>query len=194
MGLGREEGRLYHGPAHRWRLPHPRSHLSFWLAALGATVVAGELALVAYEYLVIGRMRAGTAQVFGVAGATLFAAANVKSVALALGRVADDGLTGLIETTLPGLWKLHFWLGPLALFSLGLFLVVTPVAQPPFYLVAYGVLLWQATSGLLAREALPVPGAPKALGRIARATHRQPGVFVFLAVLAAAGWVDSVFP
>jgi len=190
----REEGRLYRGPPHRWRLPGPGSPLSFALAALAVFLVALELALVAYDYLALGLMRAGTAQLIGAAGVALLLAANAKSLALALARVADDALLALIDRSLPALWRLHFWIAPLALFSFGLFLLVTPVRQPPFYHVAFGVLLWQAGSGLMAREALPVPGGRAPVGRVARSAHRQPAVFVLLAVLVTAGFVDSVFP
>jgi hypothetical protein len=157
-------------------------------------VVAAELALLAYEYTFIGTMRAGTARVFGLAGVVLFLAASAKSVALALARVASETLAGFLDIVTPGLWKFHFWLGPLSLLSLGIFLLVTPVRQPAFYHVAYGVLLWRGLSGVLAREALPLRGARQAAGRMARASHRQPGVYVLLLVLVVAGFVDASFP
>lgn len=194
MGVAPEEGRLYAGPAHRWRLPDASSPLSFTLTAFSAFVVASEAVLIAYEYLVIGTMRAGTARALGVAGAVLFLAANAKTVALALRRVSDDALTGFVDLVLSVLWKAHFFLAPLALLTLGLFLLLTPVPQPPFFHVAYGVLLWQAASGILAREALPAPGDRAMVGRRARSTHRQPAVFLLLAVLVVAGLVDAAFP
>jgi len=72
--------------------------------------------------------------------------------------------------------------------------VFAPVPQPPFYHVAYGVLLWQAASGLLAREALPLRGRTKSTGLAARAAHHQPSVYVLLTVLVLAGFIDSLFP
>jgi hypothetical protein len=198
VGVGRaqleEEGRLYHGPPHRWALPDTRSPVSFALAGFAAAVVLVELALVAYEYLFIGTMRPGTARLFGAAGIVLLIGASGKSVALGLRRVAGEALDGLIDTLMPSLWRAHFWLAPLAVLSFGLFLLATPTPQPPFYHVAYGVLLWQGASGLLACEALPVPAARTSTGRAARAAHHQPAVYVVLAVLVVAGFVDAAFP
>lgn len=194
MGVGEKTPRLYEGPAHAWKAPDPRSPLSFGLFGLASFVVFFEILFVAVELALYGFVFAATARAFAFVGVLLLFAANLKSVALALHRQAGDTLEGLVGVLLRRLWPLHFWLNPLGLFSLGMFLVFAPRGQPPFYYVAYGVLLWQAAGGLLAREAVPLRGREAPVAQGARAAHHQPAVFVLLIVLLAAGFVDSLFP
>lgn len=194
MGVRGEAPRLFEGPAHEWRVPDPRSPLAFGLLALACLVVFTELLFVGVELALHGFVSAGTARSFAFLGILLLLGGNAKSLALWLHRQAGDTLEGLVSVALRRLWALHFWLNPLGLFSLGLFLVFAPHAQPPFYYVAYGVLLWQAGGGLLAREAVPLRGREATVAQGARAAHRQPAVFVLLIVLLAAGFVDSLFP
>ncbi len=194
MGVGEEAPRLYEGPAHVWKAPDPRAPLAFALFAFLCIVVFTELVFAAAELALYGKVLAPTARAFAFVGVVLLLAGNAKSVALALYRQAGDTLEGLVGIVLRRLWALHFWLNPLGLFSLGMFLAFAPRVQPPFYYVAYGVLLWQAMGGLLAREAVPLKGRTAPVGKAARAAHHQPAVYVLLAVLVAAGFVDSLFP
>jgi len=194
VGVRGEARRLFEGPAHEWRVPDPRSPLAFFLLALSCIVVFTELLFVGVELALHGFVSAGTSRSFAFLGVLLLLGGNLKSLALWLHRQAGDTLEGLVTVALRRLWPLHFWLNPLGLFSLGLFLVFAPRAQPPFYYVAYGVLLWQAVGGLLAREAVPLGGREGQVAQGARAAHRQPPVFALLVVLVAAGFVDSLFP
>jgi len=161
-----------------------------------ATMVAAlvEIAAAALEVLLFGKVRLATARTFAIVGICAFALANIKSIVLSLKQHSTETLTDALEDFMRPLWSLHFWLNPLAVFSVGLFLLCTPRPQSPFYFVAYGVLLWQMLAGLLGREALPVPGRRGEIARIARATHRQPAIFVLLVFLIIAGFVDSIFP
>lgn len=193
MGVG-DERRLYEGPPHEWRPPVAGRTTSFILFGFTAWVVGVELFFVVGELIVNGFVVPGTARGFAAVGIICLVVANVKSFALPLHRAASDTLSGLMDIVMSRLWLAHFWLNPLGLFSLGLFLVWAPRAQPPFYYIAYGVLLWQAFSGLMGREAVPLRGNRQAIGRQARAAHHQPAVFVLLAILVAAGFVDSLFP
>jgi hypothetical protein len=189
-----EERRLYEGPAHRWELPVAARPASFALLVVAAWAVAVEAVLVVGELLVHGYVLADTARGFAAAGIVFLVLGNLKTVLLAVGREANEALTGLLDIVLPRLWLAHFWLNPLGVLSLGLFLLFAPRAQPPFYYIAYGVLLWQTASGLAAREAVPLRGDRAHLGRTARAAHHQPVVYVLLLVLVAAGFVDALFP
>jgi hypothetical protein len=193
MGI-EEPDRLYRGPPHAWRVPVRARPMSFLLFAVAALVVLVELFFVGAELGVHGRVLAPTARGFAILGIVLLIAANMKSIALALRREANESLAGLVDVALDRLWLMHFWLNPLGLFSLGLFLVFAPRAQPPFYYIAYGVLLWQAVGGLLAREAVPLKSAKGERARVARRAHHQPAVYVLLTVLVVVGWVDSIFP
>ena len=194
MGVEDEEQRLYRGAPLQWRAPHPGEPFSYVLFA--ATMVAAfvEMAAAALEVLLFGRVRLSTARTFAIVGILAFAVANIKSLVLPLKQHSTDTLVDGLEDLMRPLWPLHFWLNPFAVFSVGLFLLSTPRPQSPFYLVAYGVLLWQTFAGLLAREALPLPQRRGELARIARATHRQPAIFVLLVFLVIAGFVDSIFP
>lgn len=194
MGVARDEERLYEGPPHRWALPLGARPLSFLLFAFASTVVVIELLFVAVELLVYGYILPPTARAFAVWGIVLLAAANTKSLVLALRRQANEPLGGALDFILDRLWLAHFWLNPLGLFSLGLFLLFAPRVQPPFYYIAYGVLLWQTATGLMGREAIPTPVRAEDPPRVARAAHHQPAIFVLLAVLLVAGFVDSLFP
>lgn len=194
MGVGGSPPRLYQGPAHLWKAPDARAGLAFALFGFASLVVFTELLFAAVELALYRSVLPSTARAFGLVGVVLLLAANLKSVALALHRQAGDTLEGLVAIALRRLWALHFWLNPLGLFSLGLFLAFAPRAQPPFFFVAYGVLLWQAVGGLLAREAIPLKARTAPVGQAARAAHHQPAVFVLLVILAAAGIVDSIFP
>lgn len=194
MGVDEEPARLYLGAPHAWRAPRRGRPISFILFGFAAFVVVSELLFAAVELALFGYVFPATARGFAALGLALLVAANLKSVLLPLRREANQALAGILDFALERLWLAHFWLNPLGLFSLGLFLLFAPVRQPPFYFIAYGVLLWQATSGLLAREALPVPGGRTAVGRAARSAHHQPAVYVLLAVLAIGGFVDSLFP
>jgi len=193
VGVGEDE-RLYRGPPHRWQLPLGGRRTSFMLFAFSAFVVVVLLVFALAELAIHGYVLQATARGFALAGILLLLAANLKSIVLAVRREANEALKGILDVALDRLWLLHFWLNPLGLFALGLFLLFAPRVQPPFYYIAYGVLLWQAASGLLAREAVPVPGGRTQAGRLGRAAHHQPAVFVLLVVLAAAGFVDSLFP
>jgi hypothetical protein len=188
-----EERRLYEGPPHAWQAPVRGRTTSFLLFAFASWVVAVELFFVAGEVLIHGRVLPATARGFAVVGLLCLVGANVKTVALVLSRHANEALAGLLDILVGRLWLAHFWLNPLGVFSLGLFFLGAP-PQPLFYGVAYGVLLWQTLSGLLAREALPLGARGKEAGRVARGAHRQGAVFVLLLVLAAGGFVDSLVP
>jgi len=185
--------RIYRGEPHAWRMPGPERPVSFLLAGLAFTVVLAELLLALYDIVALGAVRAGTARLFAIAGLAFIVGGSLKSLAIILNRSASQTLGGMIDFAMPMLWKLHFWLMPLGLFSLGLFLLLTPLPQSPFYHIAYGVMLWQSLSGLLAREALPVPGGRAPVGRFARAAHHQPAVYVLLTVLVVVGFVDGLF-
>lgn len=194
MGLDEDEAALYRGEPHRWRRPAPDRPLAFLLFAVACACVLLELVAAGVEILLFGHVRVATARAFAILGIVALAVANIKSVVLALKPHATETLVGALDDLMRPLWSLHFWLNPLAVFSLGLFLLFAPRPQSPFYLVAYGVLLWQMFEGLLAREALPLPHRRLEVGRVARAMHRQPAIFVLLLVLVAAGFVDSLFP
>lgn len=194
MGVDDEPARLYLGPPHAWRAPVRGRPISFVLFGFAGFVVAAELLFVVVELALFGYIFPATARGFAALGLGLLVAANLKSILLPLRREANEALAGILDFVLERLWLAHFWLNPLGLFSLGLFLAFAPVPQPPFYFIAYGVLLWQAASGLLSREAVPVPGGRSAVAKVARAAHHQPSVFVLLAVLAIGGFVDSLFP
>jgi hypothetical protein len=193
MGVGDQE-RLYRGPPHAWHLPLRARPMSFLLFAFATFVVLVEGIFVGAELAIHGLVLAPTARGFALLGIVLLVAANLKTVALALRREANESLAGVVDVALDRLWLMHFWLNPLGLFSLGLFLVFAPRAQPPFYYIAYGVLLWQAVGGLMAREAVPLKATQGEAARVARRAHHQPAVYVLLTVLVVAGWVDSIFP
>lgn len=194
MGLGPEEKRLYRGPAHRWAVPPPRPVTPYVMFGVVLIVVALELLAVGLELVFRGFVHVGTARALALVGIVALFFANVKSIALALEHRATETLGGLISIVLPRLWTVHFWLNPLAVFSLGLFLLVTPRPQPPFYSIAYGVLLWQTISGIAARDGLPRPLPRERIGRLARPVHHQPAVYVVLLILVLIGFVDSLFP
>ena len=194
MGVKDEEHALYQGPPHEWRRPaadRPLSNLLFAVATAAALV---ELAAALLESVLFGGVRLATARAFAVVGIVALLFGNFKSIILPLKERGTETLQGALEPLLRSLWSAHFWLNPLGVFSLGLFLLFTPRPQSPFYFVAYGVLLWQMLAGLLARDALPIARRQPDIGRIARATHRQPAIFVLVAFLVIAGFVDSLFP
>jgi hypothetical protein len=191
--VGPETPALYRGPEHRWQVPPPGRPWSLFLFALALFVLLVEGVLLAVDFLYYGFVRGQTARSCGATGVVLLVLANLKSIALALRRDANESLAGLIDLALRALWPLHFWLNPLGVVCLGLFLLVAPVAQPPFYYMAYGILVWQVALGLLARRAVPLKGAAPVVARIARASHSQPAIFVVLAVLVVAGFVSSLF-
>jgi hypothetical protein len=188
-----DEKPLYEGPAHRWEVPVAGRRTSFLLFAVVAWAVAVELILVAGELFVHGLVLPQTARGLAVTGILFLLLGNSKTIALALGAGSSQALGGALDILLARLWLVHFWFNPFGVFSLGLFLMFAPRAQPPFYYIAYGVLLWQTTTGLLSRQALPLRGREARAGRAARAAHHQPAVYVLLITLAAAGFVNSLF-
>ncbi len=192
MGLSGEK-RLYEGPAHAWRVPITQRRTSFVLFAIVAWAVLIELVLAFGELALNGIVLPQTARGFAVAGILFLLFGNTKSIVLALRRQASEALGGALDILLARLWLVHFWLNPLGVFSLGLFLMFAPRAQPPFYYIAYGVLLWQTVSGFVGREAVPLRGKEATAGRAARVAHHQPAVYVLLIVLAVAGFVNSLF-
>jgi len=194
MGVETDEPLLYRGETHRWRRPPPDQPLAFLLFAIVIACSLLELVAAGLELLLFGHVRLPTARTFAIVGIAVLAVANIKSVVMALRPHATETLGGALDDVMRPMWSLHFWLNPLAVFSLGLFLLFAPRPQSPFYFIAYGILLWQTFAGLLAREALPIPQRRGEVGRLARAMHRQPAIYVLLVVLVAAGFVDSLFP
>ena len=188
-----DEKLLYEGPKHEWRVPPSSKRTSFLLFAIVAWAVVIELILVGGELLLHGLVLPETARGFAFTGIVFLLIGNSKTIVLAMRRQASEALAGALDIVLARLWLVHFWFNPLGVFSLGLFLAFAPRAQPPFYQVAYGVLLWQTVTGLLSREAIPRHGKPVAPGKRARAAHHQPAVYVLLIILAAAGFVSSLF-
>ena len=192
MGLN-EERRMYEGPPHAWRVPMTERRTSFILFAIVAWAVLIELVLVGGELALNGVVLPQTARGFAFAGILFLLLGNTKTIVLSLRRQASQALGGALDILLARLWLVHFWFNPFGVFSLGLFLSFAPRAQPPFYYIAYGVLLWQTVSGLVGREALPLAGRQTKAGKAARSAHHQPAVYVLLIILAAAGFVNSLF-
>lgn len=191
--VGTDERRLYEGPAHEWRVPVAGRRTSFILFAVVAWALFIELVLVAGELALNGIVLPQTARAFAFTGILFLLFGNTKTIVLAMRRQASEALGGALDILLARLWLVHFWFNPFGVFSLGLFLMFAPRAQPPFYYIAYGILMWQTLSGLLGREALPLRGREATAGRTARSAHHQPAVYVLLIILAAAGFVSSLF-